>query len=114
LTPIAGSVRALAADQTTPSQIAIAPDGDALVVTERATNSIMTWEIGENGVPGASFVFASGGAGPFGFAFGHHDTFVVSDAAGDSGASSYPSRARTCRRSRRSCRACGARRAGPS
>jgi 6-phosphogluconolactonase (cycloisomerase 2 family) len=89
LTPIADSVRALAADQTTPSQIAIAPEGDALVVTERATNSIMTWELGKNGVPGASFVFASGGAGPFGFAFGHHDTFVVSDAAGASGASSY-------------------------
>jgi 6-phosphogluconolactonase len=89
LTPIAGSVRALAADQTTPSQIAIAPEGDALVVTERATNSIMTWSLDEHGVADASFVFPSGGAGPFGFAFGRHGTFVVSDAAGDSGASSY-------------------------
>ena len=89
LTPIQGSVRALAAAQTTPSQIAIAPSGDALVVTERATNSIMTWELGKDGVPVASHVFASGGAGPFGFAFGHRDTFVVSDAAGASGASSY-------------------------
>jgi 6-phosphogluconolactonase (cycloisomerase 2 family) len=89
LTPIAGSVRALAADQTMPSQIAIAPDGDALVVTERATSSIMTWELGKDGVPGASFVFASGGAGPFGFAFGRRDTFVMSDAVGASGASSY-------------------------
>jgi 6-phosphogluconolactonase (cycloisomerase 2 family) len=89
LTPIAGSVRPLAADQTTPSQIAIAPSGDALVVTERATNSIMTWSLGKDGVPGTSHVFASGGAGPFGFAFGHRNTFVVSDAAGTSGASSY-------------------------
>jgi 6-phosphogluconolactonase len=89
LTPIAGSVRPLAAAQTTPSQIAIAPSGDALVVTERATNSIMTWSLGVDGAPGASHVFASGGAGPFGFAFGHRDTFVVSDAAGASGASSY-------------------------
>ena len=89
LTPIAGSIRPLAASQTTPSQIAIAPSGDALVVTERATNSIMTWELDANGVPGASHVYASGGAGPFGFAFGHRNTFVVSDAAGASGASSY-------------------------
>lgn len=35
-----------------PSQIAIAPDSDALVVTERATNSIMTWEL-DGDVPGA-------------------------------------------------------------
>jgi 6-phosphogluconolactonase (cycloisomerase 2 family) len=89
LSPIAGSVRALAAAQTTPSQIAIAPSGDALVVTERATNSIMTWSLDGDGVPGASHVFPSGGAGPFGFAFGHRGTFVVSDAAGASGASSY-------------------------
>ena len=89
LSPIAGSVRPLAAAQTTPSQIAIAPSGDALVVTERATNSIMTWSLGKDGVPGASHVFASGGAGPFGFDFGHGGTFVVSDAAGASGASSY-------------------------
>lgn len=89
LTPIAGSVRPLAAAQTTPSQIAIAPSGDALVVTERATNSIMTWSLDGNGVATASYVFPSGGAGPFGFAFGHRNTFVVSDAAGASGASSY-------------------------
>jgi 6-phosphogluconolactonase len=89
LSPIAGSVRSLAGPQTTPSQIAIAPSGDALVVTERATNSIMTWSLGKDGAPGASHVFASGGAGPFGFDFGHRGTFVVSDAAGASGASSY-------------------------
>ena len=89
LTPIAGSVRPLAAAQTTPSQIAIAPAGDALVVTERATNSIMTWSLDKDGVPAGANVFASGGAGPFGFAFGHRGTFVVSDAAGASGASSY-------------------------
>lgn len=89
LTPIAGSVRPLAAPQTTPSQIAIAPSGDALVVTERATNSIMTWALGKDGVPGASQVFASGGGGPFGFAFGHHGVLVVSDAGNPTGASSY-------------------------
>jgi 6-phosphogluconolactonase (cycloisomerase 2 family) len=89
LTPIADSVRPLAAAQTTPSQIAIAPSGDALVVTERATNSIMTWTLGKDGAPDASRVFASGGNAPFGFAFGHQGTFVVSDAAAPSGASSY-------------------------
>ena len=89
LTPIAGSVRSLAAAQTTPSQVAISPSGDAIVVTERATNSIMTWELGKDGIPGTSRVFASGGGAPFGFAFGHHETLVVSDAAAPTGASSY-------------------------
>jgi 6-phosphogluconolactonase len=89
LTPIAGSTRPLAAAQTTPSQIAIAPSGDAIVVTERATNSIMTWVLDKDRIAGAAQVFASGGAGPFGFAFGHHGTLVVSNAAGASGASSY-------------------------
>ena len=89
LTPIPGSVSPLAAAQTTPSQVAIAPSGDAVVVTERATNSIMTWSLDGSGAPTASYVFASGGTGPFGFAFGHWNTFVVSDATGASGASSY-------------------------
>ena len=89
LTAIAGSTRPLAATQTTPSQVSLSPSGDAIVVTERATNSIMTWSLGNDGVPGASHVFASGGSGPFGFAFGHRGTLVVSNAAGDSGASSY-------------------------
>lgn len=88
LTAIPGSTRALAAAQTTPSQIAISPSGDALVVTERGTNAIMTWSL-EDDVPAASRVFASGGVAPFGFAFGHRNTFVVSNAGGDTGASSY-------------------------
>jgi 6-phosphogluconolactonase len=115
LSPIAGSVRPLAAAQTTPSQIAIAPSGDALVVTERATNSIMTWSLGKNGVPGASHVFASGGAGPFGFDFGHRGTFVVSDAAGASGSVFVPVTSQACgsrttARSRCSTRAASAQR----
>jgi len=89
LTPIAGSTRPLAAAQTTPSQIAISPERNAIVVTERATNSIMTWTVDADGAPAAAQLFASGGAGPFGFAFGHRGVFVVSDAAGASGASSY-------------------------
>ena len=89
LTPIAGSGRPLAAAQTTPSQIAISPSRDAIVVTERATSSIMTWALDNDGAPGAAQVFASGGNAPFGFAFGHQNTLVVSDAAAPSGASSY-------------------------
>lgn len=89
LTAIFGSTRPLAAAQTTPSQVAIAPSGDALVVTERATNSIMTWALDKSGVAVSSNVHPSAGSGPFGFAFGHRGVFVVSDAAGASGASSY-------------------------
>ena len=89
LTGIFGSTRPLAAAQTTPSQVAIAPNGDALVVTERATNSIMTWALDKDGVAISSAIYASGGNGPFGFAFGHRGVFVVSNAAAPSGASSY-------------------------
>lgn len=89
LNAIPDSTLALAAAQTTPSQIAIAPSGDALVVTERATNSIMTWALDTNGLAVSSTIYASGGAGPFGFAFGHRGVFVVSDASAPSGASSY-------------------------
>ena len=87
LTGIFGSTRPLAAAQTTPSQVAIAPNGDALVVTERATNSIMTWALDKDGVAISSAIYASGGNGPFGFAFGHRGVFVVSNAAAPSGAS---------------------------
>jgi 6-phosphogluconolactonase (cycloisomerase 2 family) len=50
----------------------------------------MTWSLTKDGTPGASSVVPTApAAGPFGFGFGHRGTLVVSDAAGDSGASSY-------------------------
>ncbi|HET7760556.1 MAG TPA: beta-propeller fold lactonase family protein, partial [Gaiellaceae bacterium] len=48
LEPIAGSDRPLAADAD-PAQIAFGPDGRTLVVTERGTNSISTFAVGDDG-----------------------------------------------------------------
>ena len=89
LTPIFGSIRPLSGVQTSPAQVEFTPDGDVLVVTERATNLITTYAVGVGGVAGPPASYASGGATPFGFAFTKRGTLVVSDAAGASGASSY-------------------------
>jgi hypothetical protein len=64
-------VRPLAAAQTTPSQVAIAPSGDAVVVTERATNSIMTWSLDGSGDRVVRLRVRRGR--PLRLAFGHQD-----------------------------------------
>ncbi|HZR18908.1 MAG TPA: beta-propeller fold lactonase family protein [Verrucomicrobiae bacterium] len=90
---LSGSTRALSADNTGPAQVSFTQDGDALVVTERNTNLIDTFPLGDDGLamPGSSF--ASAGQTPFGFAVGHRDRIFVSEAGGGaanaSSASSY-------------------------
>ena len=44
--PCDGSDRPLSGAGTDPAQIAFTPHGDALVVTEKATNKIVTFEVG--------------------------------------------------------------------
>jgi 6-phosphogluconolactonase (cycloisomerase 2 family) len=76
-----------------PAQVSFSPDGAALVVTEKATNLILTYAIGQNGAASAPVVHTSAGITPFGFAFGLQGTLVVSEAFGGapgaSAASSY-------------------------
>ncbi len=67
---------------TGPAQVGFAPDGNTLVVTEKATNKIDTYTVGWNGAAGAPTVHASTGATPFGFDFGKRGALVVSDAFG--------------------------------
>jgi 6-phosphogluconolactonase len=83
-TPIAGSTQHLLGHG--PAQVAFAPSGDELVVTDKATSSIDTFPV-VDGVaqPGVSSV--SAGATPFGFAFDRLGRLFVSEAAGS--ASSY-------------------------
>ena len=52
LRPLDGSTRSLSGAGTDPAQIAFTPDGDVLVVTEKATNKIVTFEIDRHGLPG--------------------------------------------------------------
>lgn len=82
LRPIDGSSRPLSSTGVGPAQIAFSPDGDTLVVTEKNTNRIVTFEIDRDGLPGETRVQDSAGVTPFGFAFGRRDQLFVSEAFG--------------------------------
>ena len=82
LTALPGSTRTLSGDNTGPAQIAFTQDGETLVVTERASNLIDTFAVGDDGLATDHKVFASVGATPFGFAVGREDRLFVSEAAG--------------------------------
>lgn len=47
LVAIAGSTRTLSAPGSDPAQVSFTPDGDSLVVTEKATNRILTMGSGQ-------------------------------------------------------------------
>ncbi len=63
------------------AQIAFNSDGTALVVTEKTTNLLDTYQVA-NGVARAPVTHPSAGATPFGFAFDRHNHAVVSEASG--------------------------------
>lgn len=85
--------RSLSSTGTGPAQIGFSPDGDVLVVTEKATNRIVTFTLSAFGIPNSRKVFESAGVTPFGFAFAERRHLVVSEAVGGapgaSSASSY-------------------------
>ncbi|CAG0989611.1 6-phosphogluconolactonase [Anaerolineales bacterium] len=93
LSPLPGSTKPLSADNTNPAQVGFTPDGDVLVVTEKATNIIDTYTVGKDGLASAPMPHPSAGTTPFGFAFGKRSQLFVSEAAGGapdgSSASSY-------------------------
>jgi 6-phosphogluconolactonase (cycloisomerase 2 family) len=82
LLPIAGSTRSLSGPGTGPAQVEFTPDGEMLVVTEKATNNILTFAVDRHGVAGEAQVHPSNGATPFGFAFGKRGQLLVSEAFG--------------------------------
>jgi len=82
LSPLAGSVRGLSGTGTAPAQISFAPWDDVLIVTEKATNQIISFMVDENGLPGEAIVTPSAGETPFGFAFDRFAHLIVSEAAG--------------------------------
>src|SRR5579885_3385835 len=90
LTPIPGAQRTLAGSG--PAQVSFNPDGSLLVITQKTSNTIETYEV-EDGHLEGPFVTPSAGQEPFGFAFGHRNVLIVSEAfAGTpnkSAASSY-------------------------
>lgn len=74
------SSRALSADNTGPAQASFTRDGDALVVTEKATGVIDTFTVDDNGLLDDHKTFASPVPTPFGFAVGRRDRIFVSEA----------------------------------
>jgi hypothetical protein len=81
LAPLAGSTRGLGGAATGPAQVGFAPDGDTLVVTEKAANAVVTYRV-DDSRPGQPRVHPSSGNTPFGFDFAGRDTLVVSEAGG--------------------------------
>lgn len=79
---LAGSTRPLTAATPDAAQVSFSPDGSRLVVTEKATNQLVTFPVNADGTLGAPTVQPSAGATPFGFAFDGRGTLIVSEAFG--------------------------------
>lgn len=65
-----------------PAQVEFTPDGKQLVVTEKNSNKISTYQVDHHGMAHGPVVNDSAGVTPFGFAFNNHGTLIVSEAAG--------------------------------
>lgn len=89
--PRPGTLRALA-EGTDAAQIAFTPHGDALVITDRATSSIIVQLLDDDGMPAESKTYAAAGRTPYGFDFAG-DVLIVTEAfggqVGAAAASSY-------------------------
>ena len=92
IAPVEGGHQALEADAD-PAQVAFGPGGSMVAITERGTDSIVTYEVAADGTFGVSSSVASEGPTPYGFAFTSGGTVVVTEAfraeKGAAAASSY-------------------------
>jgi 6-phosphogluconolactonase (cycloisomerase 2 family) len=93
IAPVEGGHQALATSDADPAQVAFSPDGSMVVITERGTDSIVTYKVAAEGTFGASRAIASQGPTPYGFAFTSGGALVVTEAfraeKGAAAASSY-------------------------
>lgn len=83
LQPLSGSTQPLsAASGTGSAQVGFSPDGEVLLVTEKATNKLTSYRVRRDGRISAPVITASAGATPFGFAFDRRGHALVSEAFG--------------------------------
>ncbi len=82
LKPIPGSTRPLSGPATAPAQIEFNPEGDTLVVTEKATKIIDTYTVDDDGIATGPVSQPSNGVTPFGFSFNKRGVLIVSEAFG--------------------------------
>lgn len=91
LVPIEGASMALSTPDG--AQVGFAPDGRALIVTERGADKLSSYAVGTDGTLGAPRTIESQGATPYGFALSSNGTLVVTEAfraeKGAAAASSY-------------------------
>jgi 6-phosphogluconolactonase (cycloisomerase 2 family) len=94
LTPLDGSTRSLSAANSSPpntlqapSQVSFSPDGQFLVVTEKASNEINVFPVGTDGLPSTDpVVTQSEGVLPFSFTFADDGTLLVTEVVGQGSA----------------------------
>jgi 6-phosphogluconolactonase len=79
---VEGGDQALDVSHADPAQVAFSPDGSMVVITERATDSIVAYEVTAEGTFGTSNAVASEGPTPYGFAFTSGGTIIVTEAFG--------------------------------
>lgn len=92
LVPIAGSIRSLGATPTAPAEIAFTPDGQSLIITEKAANQLAVFDVDNHGLASAPpQIVPSPAPTPFGFAFSNRKILLVSDAGGGANGSSITS-----------------------
>jgi 6-phosphogluconolactonase len=82
LNTLANSTRSLSGDDADPAQISFTPDGKALIATERGTNSISSYAIGEDGLAEGPTTIKSAGQTPYGFDFATNGSLIVTEAFG--------------------------------
>ena len=91
LKTIANSVRPLSSTSASPAQISFTANGKAVVISEKATNKIITYTINNEGIPGSMHSVSSSTPTPFGFAVANNNYIYVSQAAGAPNASTVSS-----------------------
>ena len=92
LRPLEGSARQLSSEAD-PAQIAFSPDGSTLVVTERGTNRISSFELDERGYADGPTTIDSAGATPYGFDFAGGAVVVTEAFGGEIGRAAASSNA---------------------
>jgi 6-phosphogluconolactonase len=92
LNALASSARPLSSTASGAAQISFTKEGDVLVITEKATNKIITYTVNEWGMAGVMHSITSSTPTPFGFyALDNGNIFVSEAAGGAAGASKLSS-----------------------
>ncbi|MBP8115126.1 MAG: beta-propeller fold lactonase family protein [Chitinophagaceae bacterium] len=82
LTPISYSTKPLSSSSAGAAQVSFVRNGKVLVITEKATNKIITYRVNNNGLPLTMRSITSASPTPFGFAPGRFGNIYVSEAVG--------------------------------